>query len=99
MGDADADTSALAGEDARSASIDSDAGEAGGDWRDHGVQGVGAEKRPAAGRELVQQNYRAAFIEDLPLNYDETTLDTIEQIDVLWLNKMLKKPIGGSDFY
>ena len=36
-------------------------------------------------RELVQNNYKPAFLEDLPLNYDETTLDTIEQIDVLWL--------------
>jgi predicted RNA-binding protein with PUA-like domain len=27
------------------------------------------------------------LIERLPLNYDETTLKTIEQIDVLWLNK------------
>jgi hypothetical protein len=26
-----------------------------------------------------------ALLDDLPLNYDETTLDTIEQIDVLWL--------------
>jgi len=36
-------------------------------------------------REQVKSNYQAAFIETLPLNYDETTLDTIEQIDVLWL--------------
>jgi len=36
-------------------------------------------------RELVQENYRPALLQDLPLNYDETTLDTIEQIDVLWL--------------
>ena len=28
---------------------------------------------------------RAALLDALPLNYDETTLDTIEQIDVLWL--------------
>jgi hypothetical protein len=36
-------------------------------------------------RELVQGNYHPVFLQDLPLNYDETTLDTIEQIDVLWL--------------
>ena len=36
-------------------------------------------------RELVQGNYHPALLQDLPLNYDETTLDTIEQIDVLWL--------------
>jgi hypothetical protein len=36
-------------------------------------------------RELVPQREQAAFLEDLPLNYDSTTLDTIEQIDVLWL--------------
>jgi hypothetical protein len=36
-------------------------------------------------RELVHENYQLALIQDLPLNYDETTLDTIEQIDVLWL--------------
>ena len=33
----------------------------------------------------MQQNYQGAFLEDLPLNYDEATLGTIEQIDVLWL--------------
>ncbi len=36
-------------------------------------------------RELVQEKEHAAFLEDLPLNYDNATLDTIEQIDVLWL--------------
>ena len=35
--------------------------------------------------DLVDKKHMAAFLEDLPLNYDETTLDTIEQIDVLWL--------------
>lgn len=35
--------------------------------------------------ELVPKNKHGAFLEDLPLNYDQTTLDTIEQIDVLWL--------------
>jgi hypothetical protein len=28
---------------------------------------------------------QAAFLEQLPLNYDTATLETIEQIDVLWL--------------
>ena len=36
-------------------------------------------------RELVSETYRHAFLEGLPLSYDETTIDTIEQIDVLWL--------------
>jgi hypothetical protein len=36
-------------------------------------------------KELVQEREHAAFLEDLPLNYDSTTLDTIELIDVLWL--------------
>jgi hypothetical protein len=36
-------------------------------------------------RELVSETMRGALLEDLPLNYDKTTLDTIEQIDVLWL--------------
>jgi hypothetical protein len=36
-------------------------------------------------RELLPVNTHHAFLEELPLNYDETTLDTIEQIDVLWL--------------
>jgi hypothetical protein len=35
--------------------------------------------------ELLQPREHAAILEDLPLNYDNTTLDTIEQIDVLWL--------------
>ncbi|MBI4018469.1 MAG: hypothetical protein HY368_02570 [Candidatus Aenigmarchaeota archaeon] len=38
-------------------------------------------------RELISENQRSALLEDLPLNYDETTLDTIEQIDVLWLKR------------
>jgi len=35
--------------------------------------------------EQVPESLRAAFIDSLPLNYDDTTLRTIEQIDVLWL--------------
>jgi hypothetical protein len=35
--------------------------------------------------ELLNSTDRAALLEDLPLNYDGTTLDTIEQIDVLWM--------------
>ena len=35
--------------------------------------------------ELLQPRENAALIQDLPLNYDNTTLDTIELIDVLWL--------------
>jgi hypothetical protein len=35
--------------------------------------------------ELMRERDRGAFLERLPLNYDETTLGTIEQIDVLWL--------------
>ncbi len=36
-------------------------------------------------RELALASSRVAFLEDLPLNYDTVTLDTVEQIDVLWL--------------
>jgi hypothetical protein len=36
-------------------------------------------------RELASTQWHGAFLEDLPLNYDTATLDTIEQIDVLWL--------------
>jgi hypothetical protein len=36
-------------------------------------------------KELVQESEHVAFLEDLPLNYDTTTLDTIEQIDIIWL--------------
>ncbi len=35
--------------------------------------------------ELVQERERSAFLESLPLNNDMATLNTIEQIDVLWL--------------
>ena len=38
-------------------------------------------------RELLQERDREVLIEDLPLNYDNTTLDTIELIDVLWLKR------------
>lgn len=36
--------------------------------------------------ELLPVTSRAAVLEKLPLNYDDTTLRTIEQIDVIWLN-------------
>jgi hypothetical protein len=36
-------------------------------------------------RDLASEATHRAFLEDLPLNYDTATLDTIEQIDVLWL--------------
>ncbi len=39
--------------------------------------------RPAVLREWTPEN--GSLIDVLPLNYDETTLQTIEQIDVLWL--------------
>ena len=35
--------------------------------------------------ELVSEVPANVFLEDLPLNYDNATLDTIAQIDVLWL--------------
>ena len=35
--------------------------------------------------ELVPETMHENFLELLPLNYDETTLRTVEQIDVLWL--------------
>jgi hypothetical protein len=35
--------------------------------------------------ELVPAPLHDKFLEILPLNYDDTTLRTIEQIDVLWL--------------
>jgi len=43
---------------------------------------------PRADRALVVKEWRGdhpPIIERLPLNYDDTTLKTIEQIDVLWL--------------
>jgi hypothetical protein len=36
-------------------------------------------------RDLVNEQEQAAFLDDLPLNYDSTTIETIELIDVLWL--------------
>jgi hypothetical protein len=36
-------------------------------------------------RERASELAHRAFLDDLPLNYDTATLDTIEQIDVLWL--------------
>jgi hypothetical protein len=35
--------------------------------------------------ELLQAREQAALLQDLPLNLDDTTMYTIEQIDVLWL--------------
>lgn len=37
--------------------------------------------------DLMAEDKRRALIETLPLNYDTVTLDTIEQIDVLWLSQ------------
>lgn len=34
--------------------------------------------------ELIAEKHQKAFVDDLPLNYDDTTLDTVAQIDVLW---------------
>ena len=45
---------------------------------------------PRADRGLVLQEWKAGekeLLNTLPLNYDEATLRTIEQIDVLWLKK------------
>ena len=35
--------------------------------------------------EHVDKSKHKMFLDDLPLNYDDTTLKTVEQIDVLWL--------------
>lgn len=35
--------------------------------------------------DLLEPKYQKAISENLPLNYDSTTLDTIRRIDVLWL--------------
>ena len=45
--------------------------------------------RNAVGREWDSSN--AHLLERLPLNYDDTTLRTIEQIDVLWLQKAINR--------
>ena len=37
--------------------------------------------------ELIPANLQEKFLEMLPLNYDDTTLRTVEQIDVLWIEK------------
>lgn len=42
-----------------------------------------ADKQKVLGE--VASDLHAAFLEILPLNYDDTTLKTIEQIDVIWL--------------
>ncbi|MCE2500479.1 MAG: hypothetical protein J4G13_06410 [Dehalococcoidia bacterium] len=36
-------------------------------------------------KEQIPDNLHIAFLEELPLNYNDTTIRTIEQIDVLWL--------------
>lgn len=42
--------------------------------------------RVAVGR-LIVEEARAYLLDDLPLNYESNTLDTIEHIDVLWIKK------------
>jgi len=45
---------------------------------------------PRADKNLVIHEWKpetGTLIENLPLNYDQVTIKTIEQIDVLWLNK------------
>lgn len=45
---------------------------------------------PKADRAIVAKEWKPeseSLLESLPLNYDETTLRTIEQIDVLWLKR------------
>lgn len=36
-------------------------------------------------QEHIPEALRSAFLEELPLNYNDTTIRTIENIDVLWL--------------
>jgi hypothetical protein len=36
---------------------------------------------------LIPEEKRSHFIDELPLNYDDLTLKTIEQIDVIWLKR------------
>lgn len=36
--------------------------------------------------EIIPSNLKGSFLDNLSLNYESTTLDTIRQIDVLWLN-------------
>jgi 5-methylcytosine-specific restriction protein B len=48
-------------------------------------------------RELVMDKWRKAFIEELPLAYDKVTLDTIEQIDVLWLRGLFAVSTAETD--
>jgi hypothetical protein len=38
-------------------------------------------------REHIPQPLRARLVDILPLNYNDVTLKTVEQIDVLWLKK------------
>jgi hypothetical protein len=38
--------------------------------------------------ECLPDRITAAFLHDLPLNYNTATLETIEQIDVIWLREM-----------
>ena len=35
--------------------------------------------------EISEDSVKPRFLENLPLNYDDTTIQTIEQIDVIWL--------------
>ena len=47
---------------------------------------------PMPDRSRVAEHWTAqsgVLLDRLPLNYDETTLDTIKRIDVLWLNRLL----------
>jgi len=41
---------------------------------------------------LLEEKVRAALLDKLPLNYDGTTLQTIEQIDVIWLKNRSMAP-------
>ena len=43
--------------------------------------------------EVVPQELHKVFLDNLPLNYDDATLRTIEQIDVIWLNSPLTKSV------
>jgi hypothetical protein len=36
-------------------------------------------------RDLMENKYQIALLEELPLNHDDATLGTIQQIDILWL--------------
>ena len=54
-------------------------------WSRDGLSHLDPEERPSACSRVIPPHMHKSLLDRLPVNYDDTTRQTIEQIDVMWL--------------